>query len=44
MTGTIAELRKSELEYCAKNIDYFVETYCRIEDKDAAGIIIPFKL
>lgn len=41
---TIAELRKEEMEYCADNIVYFVNTYCKIEDKDAAGLIVPFKL
>lgn len=41
---TIAELRKEEMDYCADNIVYFVNTYCKIEDKDAAGLIVPFKL
>lgn len=41
---TIDELRQMEIEYCAEDIGYFVNTYCKIEDKDAAGLIVPFTL
>lgn len=38
------ELREQELEYCKGNIDYFVETYCHIEDKESAEVVQPFTL
>ena len=37
-------IRAKELEYCKAHPDYFVETYCHIEDKDAPTIIVPFSL
>lgn len=40
----IKEIRSKELAYCKNHPDYFVETYCHIEDKDAAEIIVPFTL
>lgn len=41
---TIEEIRAKEIAYCKTHPDYFVETYCHIEDKDAAEIIVPFNL
>ena len=41
---TIDDIRREEEKYCAAHIDYFTATYCRIEDKDAAGVLIPFTL
>lgn len=38
----IEELRQKEIEYCAGNIQYFIDTYGHIEDKDAEEIIQPF--
>lgn len=38
------ELREVEREYCRGHPEYFVETYVHIEDKDAAELIVPFKL
>ena len=40
----LARLRQAEAEYCRRNPEYFVETYCHIEDKDAPGLIAPFTL
>lgn len=37
-------IRAKELEYCKAHPDYFIETYCHIEDKDAAEIIVKFEL
>lgn len=41
---TLEELRESEREACRKDPVYFCETYCHIEDKDAAELIQPFTL
>lgn len=41
---TVEEIRLSEIDYCKNNIDYYVETYCHIEDKDADELIQPFNL
>jgi hypothetical protein len=38
----IAKIRQAELDYCRDHPDYFVRTYCHIEDKDAEEIIQPF--
>lgn len=40
----LRRIRRKELEYCAKNPVYFIEHYVHIEDKDAPGIVIPFRL
>lgn len=40
----VEKARKAELDYCKDHPDYFVETYCHLEDKDTAEIIAPFKL
>lgn len=37
-------IRRSELNYCASHPVYFVEHYVNIEDKDAPGVVIPFRL
>lgn len=39
-----AAIRQAEAEFCRENPVYFVETYCHIEDKDAAELIVPFRL
>ena len=39
-----ADVRKAEAKYCMEHPAYFVETYVHIEDKDAAELIVPFKL
>ena len=41
---TVREVRAAEMAFCRENVEYFVETYCHIEDKDAAEIIQPFTL
>ena len=41
---TPQEIRQMEIEYCRDNIEYFIDTYGHIEDKDAAEIIQPFKM
>lgn len=41
----MSEVRKKEIEYCRDNLEYFVDTYGHIEDKDnAEGIIQPFEM
>ena len=41
---TPQEIRQMEIEYCRDNIEYFIDTYGHIEDKDAVEIIQPFKM
>lgn len=41
---TIQEIRQAEIEYCKDNIQYFIDTYGHIEDKDADELIQPFKM
>lgn len=40
----IWELRQKEIEYCIEDIDYFIDNYGHIEDKDAEELIQPFIL
>lgn len=40
----IQELREKEIEYCRSNIEYFIDTYGHIEDKDADELIQPFNM
>lgn len=35
---------ESEIAYCREHIDYFVDNYGHIEDKDAAEVIVPFRM
>ena len=44
MKRYIDRITEEELEYCRDNIVYFIEEYCRIEDKDRPGLVIPFQL
>ena len=39
-----SELREIEYQYCRTHLEYFVETYGHIEDKDAEELIQPFNL
>ena len=39
---TIATAKKAEFEYCRTHLDYFIDNYCVIEDKDSPNIIEPF--
>lgn len=41
---TLSELRGNEISYCGRNIEYFIDTYGHIEDKDADEIIQPFHM
>lgn len=41
---TYAEIREKEIEYCREDIDYFIDNYGHIEDKDAEELIQPFEL
>lgn len=43
-TLTMAEVRQIELDYCRDNIQYFIDTYGHIEDKDAEELIQPFRM
>ena len=38
------ELRQKELDYCRENIQYFIDTYGHIEDKDVDELIQPFRM
>ena len=41
----MSEVRQKEIEYCRDNLEYFVDTYGHIEDKDnAESIVQPFKM
>lgn len=40
----LQELREREIEYCVDNIEYFIDTYGHIEDKDADELIQPFEM
>lgn len=45
MNLTVADIRNIEIEYCRNDIDYFIDTYGHIEDKDNLDCIIqPFKM
>ena len=41
---TLQELRQSEIEYCKQDVEYFIDTYGHIEDKDAEELIQPFRM
>lgn len=41
---TVDELRESELAYCRNNIEYFIDNYGHIEDKDAEELMQPFEM
>lgn len=41
---TPQKIRQAEIEYCRNNIEYFIDTYGHIEDKDAEEIIQPFNM
>lgn len=42
--ANIQELRQAEIEYCRDHIQYFIDTYGHIEDKDADELIQPFRM
>ena len=42
--GQVDEIRNSELDYCRNNIEYFIDNYGHIEDKDAEELIQPFAM
>ena len=37
-------MRRAEAAYCQKHPEYFVQNYVKIEDKDAPGLLVPFRL
>lgn len=39
----IRRIREAEFEYCRKNVVYWANNYCVIEDKDSPEIIVPFR-
>ncbi len=41
---SIQDLREKEITYCRGNIEYFIDTYGHIEDKDADELIQPFRM
>lgn len=41
---TLQEIRQNQIEYCRDHIEYFIDTYGHIEDKDAEEIIQPFHM
>lgn len=44
MEKTKREARENEREYCKNNIEYYIDTYGHIEDKDAEDLIQPFRM
>ncbi len=44
MKERIERIRERELAYLSGDLAYFIESYCKIEDKDATEAVIPFKL
>ena len=40
----LSEIRENEIDYCRGHIEYFVEKYGHIEDRNAPEIIVPFHL
>ncbi|MBR0081558.1 MAG: hypothetical protein IJP98_02325 [Clostridia bacterium] len=44
MNPILQKAYNSELKACRRNLEYFIETWVKIEDKDAPGIIVPFRL
>ena len=43
ISAYLQRIRKAEFEYCRKNVVYWANNYCVIEDKDSPEIIVPFK-
>lgn len=41
---SLLELRNAEIKYCIEDIEYFIDKYGHIEDKDAEELIQPFNL
>lgn len=41
---TLAEIRQNEIEYCKGSVEYFIDEYGHIEDKDAEELIQPFQM
>lgn len=41
---TKSELREEERNYCLNNIEYFIDTYGHIEDRDAPEGVIPYRM
>lgn len=41
---TLQEIRQNEIEYCKGSVEYFIDTYGHIEDKDADELIQPFEM
>lgn len=44
MHPTVEKAYRAEMAYCRSHPDYFVQTYCHIEDKDSDEIIVPFDM
>ncbi len=44
MHPTVEAAYRAEVDYCIQHPDYFVRTYCHIEDKDTTEIIVPFNM
>ena len=40
----VQSIRENEIAYCRTNIEYFIDTYGHIEDKDAEDLIQPFRM
>lgn len=41
---TLQEIRQNEIEYCKSSVEYFIDTWGHIEDKDAEELIQPFEM
>ena len=44
MDTRISKIREEERKLCISDIDYYIDNYGHIEDKDAEETIQPFKL
>lgn len=44
MHPTVEAAYRAEVDYCIAHPDYFVQTYCHIEDKDTTEIVVPFTM
>lgn len=40
----ISDIRQKEIQFCSENLEYFVDTYGHIEDKDAEVLIQKFEI
>lgn len=44
MNSIVEQALDEELKYCREHLQYYVDNYVHIEDKDSAEIIVPFRM